>query len=132
MKDIRISDHGNWRHMHWNAIESAYNSTPFFEYYRDDFYPFYEKKYVFLADFTRSYVTLSANWQTFNRTSHERQNTKRTLLRMNTISGKPFIPREISGRQIRNSSPAPIISIRASKWFPPKFKYHRLAVQHGP
>ena len=22
--------------------------------------------------------------------------------------------------------------IRASKWFPPKFKYHRLAVQHGP
>ena len=30
MKDIRISDHGNWRHMHWNAIESAYNSTPFF------------------------------------------------------------------------------------------------------
>ena len=51
MKDIRISDHGNWRHMHWNAIESAYNSTPFFEYYRDDFYPFYEKKYVFLADF---------------------------------------------------------------------------------
>lgn len=28
MKDIRISDHGNWRHLHWNAIESAYNSTP--------------------------------------------------------------------------------------------------------
>ena len=23
MKDIRISDHGNWRHLHWNAIESA-------------------------------------------------------------------------------------------------------------
>ena len=37
MKDIRISDHGNWRHLHWNAIESAYNSTPFFEYYKDDF-----------------------------------------------------------------------------------------------
>ncbi len=28
-EDIRISDHGNWRHLHWNAIESAYNSTPF-------------------------------------------------------------------------------------------------------
>ena len=50
-KDIRISDHGNWRHMHWNAIESAYNSTPFFEYYKDDFHPFYEKKYEFLIDF---------------------------------------------------------------------------------
>ena len=51
MKDIRISDHGNWRHLHWNAIESAYNSTPFFEYYKDDFRPFYEKKYEFLIDF---------------------------------------------------------------------------------
>ena len=51
MRDIRISDHGNWRHLHWNAIESAYNHTPFFEYYKDDFRPFYEKKYEFLFDF---------------------------------------------------------------------------------
>lgn len=51
MKEIRISDHGNWRHLHWNAIESAYNNTPFFEYYKDDFRPFYEKRYEFLADF---------------------------------------------------------------------------------
>ena len=51
MRDIRISDHGNWRHLHWNAIESAYNHTPFFEYYKDDFRPFYEKKYEFLVDF---------------------------------------------------------------------------------
>ena len=50
-KDIRISDHGNWRHLHWNAISSAYNSSPFFEYYEDDFAPFYEKKYDFLFDF---------------------------------------------------------------------------------
>ena len=51
MKDIRISDHGNWRHLHWNAIESAYNNTPFFEYYKDDLRPFYENKYTFLDDF---------------------------------------------------------------------------------
>lgn len=50
-KDIRISDHGNWRHLHWNAITSAYNMSPFFEYYEDDFAPFYEKKYAFLFDF---------------------------------------------------------------------------------
>ncbi len=50
-KDIRISDHGNWRHLHWNALVSAYNMSPFFEYYEDDFAPFYEKKYEFLFDF---------------------------------------------------------------------------------
>ncbi len=53
-KDIRISDHNNWRHLHWNAIVSAYNSTPFFEYYEDDFHPFYERKYEFLFDFNEA------------------------------------------------------------------------------
>ena len=51
MKDIRISDHANWRHVHWNALLSAYGESPFFEYYQDDIRPFYEKKYDFLFDF---------------------------------------------------------------------------------
>ena len=51
MKDVRISDHGDWRHQHWNALESAYMNSPFFMYYQDDFLPFYEKKYEFLLDF---------------------------------------------------------------------------------
>ncbi|MDR0427970.1 MAG: WbqC family protein [Dysgonamonadaceae bacterium] len=51
-KDIRISEHGNWQHLHWNAIVSAYGSSPFFEYYADEFHPFYEKKPEFLFDFT--------------------------------------------------------------------------------
>ena len=50
-RDVRIASHGNWQHLHWNAIVSAYNSTPFFEYYSDDFRPFYEKKHDFLFDF---------------------------------------------------------------------------------
>lgn len=51
MKDIRISDHGNWRHLHWNALVSAYGESPFFEYYADDIHPFFEKKWDFLFDF---------------------------------------------------------------------------------
>ncbi len=53
-RDIRISDHGNWRHLHWNALVSAYRMSPFFEYYEEDFAPFYEKKYDFLMDFNES------------------------------------------------------------------------------
>ena len=37
MQDIRISEHGNWRHRHWNALVSAYRKSPFFDYYADDF-----------------------------------------------------------------------------------------------
>lgn len=50
-RDIRISDHGNWRHQHWNALQSSYRQSPFFEYYADDFAPFYERKWDFLVDF---------------------------------------------------------------------------------
>jgi len=57
-KDIRIADHGNWQHMHWNAIVSAYNSTPFFEFYQDDFYPFYHRKINFLFDFNAELQSL--------------------------------------------------------------------------
>lgn len=51
IKDIKIAEHGNWQHIHWNAIVSAYNSTPFFEYYEDYFRPFYEEKCKYLFDF---------------------------------------------------------------------------------
>lgn len=51
MKDVRISDHGEWRHLHWNALETAYMNSPFFIYYQDDLRPFYEKRYEFLLDF---------------------------------------------------------------------------------
>ena len=51
MKDIRISEHGNWRHLHWNALMSAYGESPFFEYYADDIRPFFEKRWDYLFDF---------------------------------------------------------------------------------
>lgn len=51
MKDIRISDHGNWRHVHWNAFVAAYKHSPFFDYYADEFHRFYEKRYEFLYEF---------------------------------------------------------------------------------
>jgi hypothetical protein len=52
-RDIRISEHGRWRHLHWNAICSAYGTSPFFEYYEDEFRPFYEKTggFRFLIDY---------------------------------------------------------------------------------
>ena len=61
MRDIRISDHGNWRHQHWVALESSYRQSPFFEYYADDFAPFYEKKWEFLADFNEELMALTAS-----------------------------------------------------------------------
>ena len=49
-KDVRISS-TDWQRVHWNAIESAYNNSPFFLYYEDDIRPMYEKKFEYLLDF---------------------------------------------------------------------------------
>jgi hypothetical protein len=57
-RDVKISDHGNWRRLHWNALRSAYNTSPFFEYYADDFIPFYEKKYDYLIDYNEELCLL--------------------------------------------------------------------------
>lgn len=54
VKDLRISDHNNWRRIHWNALLSAYSESPFFDYYADDIHPFFEKKYDFLIDFNEA------------------------------------------------------------------------------
>ena len=53
IKDVKISDHSNWQTLHWRAIETAYNSTPFFDYYKEDLQPFFEQKFTFLLDFNQ-------------------------------------------------------------------------------
>ena len=50
--DICISDHGNWRHLHWQALQTAYGDSPFFEYYEDDLRPFFtERNWERLVDY---------------------------------------------------------------------------------
>src|SRR5680860_272009 len=50
IKDLKISYDVDWQRNHWRTIFSAYNSSPFFEYYTDEIQPFFEKKCKFLLD----------------------------------------------------------------------------------
>ena len=36
MKDVRIAKTENWQMEHWKSIVSAYNRSPFFEFYKDE------------------------------------------------------------------------------------------------
>jgi len=52
ISDLLVSDHGNWRHLHWQALQSAYGDSPFFEHYEDDLRPFFtERRWERLIDF---------------------------------------------------------------------------------
>lgn len=50
-KDIKIEDSFKWQLNHWRSLETAYRTSPFFEYYEDEFIYLYEKPFDFLLDF---------------------------------------------------------------------------------
>ena len=51
IRDVRIDYKCPWQLKHWRAIESAYSGTPYFLYFKDFLYPFFENRYEFLFDF---------------------------------------------------------------------------------
>lgn len=50
-KEVRIENDFPWQREHWKSIQIAYRSSPFFEFFEDDFAPLYEKNYTHLMDF---------------------------------------------------------------------------------
>lgn len=50
VKDVKIDNTKNWQSVHWRSIFSAYNRSPWFEFYRDEMELFYNKKFDFLWD----------------------------------------------------------------------------------
>jgi hypothetical protein len=50
-KDVRIDYRKQWQKLHRRGIESAYKSSPFYEYYIDNITGFFNKKYEFLFDY---------------------------------------------------------------------------------
>ncbi|MCF6279939.1 MAG: WbqC family protein [Flavobacteriaceae bacterium] len=50
-KDVKIDNSSLWQKQHLKSLESAYYSSPFFEFYMDDLFPLYEQKSAFLLDF---------------------------------------------------------------------------------
>lgn len=71
VRDLKISNHGNWRHLHWQALQAAYDKSPYFEYYADDFRPFYEgKPTMFLLDYNLKLQELVCRLINFKPATH--------------------------------------------------------------
>src|SRR5690606_10151277 len=51
---VEIANTSNWQDVHWKSIESAYRSSPFFEFYEDELRPLFETKYDLLLDFNKA------------------------------------------------------------------------------
>ncbi len=51
IKDIQINHLYSWQKSHWRAIESAYNASPYFMYFKDELKEFYTQPYQSLYIF---------------------------------------------------------------------------------
>lgn len=48
VNDAQIENSHEWRKLHWRSIESAYRSSPYFEFYEHHFIPIFEKDHTHL------------------------------------------------------------------------------------
>lgn len=55
--EVRIENSYRWQILHWRTLQTAYRTSPFFEYYEDDLAPLFQKEFKFLLDF---------NWESLN------------------------------------------------------------------
>jgi len=50
-KEVKIENDFEWQKQHWRALKASYQTSPFFEFYEDEIYPLYHKKFNYLIDF---------------------------------------------------------------------------------
>lgn len=49
-KDVRVDNQVAWQKLHWKTLQTAYRTTPYFEYYEDKIAPIFTQKHDFLLD----------------------------------------------------------------------------------
>lgn len=50
-RDVKIFNEEKWQSLHWKSLQSAYRTSPFFEYYEDELQPLFNHKADYILDF---------------------------------------------------------------------------------
>jgi hypothetical protein len=58
VKDVKISYDFKWQRLHWMGLETCYRRSAYFEYYEDDFAPFYQKHFTYLFDYNEQLLQM--------------------------------------------------------------------------
>ncbi|MGB0255411.1 MAG: WbqC family protein [Flavobacteriaceae bacterium] len=53
-KSVAIDNSFPWQAQHWKSLQTAYRSSPYFEFYEDAIYPLYQKNFTSLYEFNIS------------------------------------------------------------------------------
>ncbi|MBS1491121.1 MAG: WbqC family protein [Bacteroidetes bacterium] len=91
-KEVRMEDGTHWRNTHWRTIESAYRSSPYFEFYSDELRSILFKTHTFLIDLNTellSFCLKNIKWdKKIQKTSSYQVSTTDEVDLRNTISDR--------------------------------------------
>ncbi|WP_010231258.1 WbqC family protein [Gillisia marina] len=51
--EVKIDNEDRWQSVHWKSLKTAYQTSPFFEFYEDELAPLFSKEYVRLYEFNQ-------------------------------------------------------------------------------
>jgi len=92
--DIHIDNSRNWQQLHWRSIETVYNKSPYYLYYRDQFELLFNRKKELLVELNHEIIEillkiLRINSTDINYTTDYELNSSAIDLR-NSFSPKDF------------------------------------------
>ncbi len=102
-KDIRIENDFPWQKQHWKSLENVYRTSPFFEFYEDEFYPLYHQKFEFLMDF--NYHTFELALESLQTEIPFEKTSEFILKPLDIINGRPLV--EAKNRKPQQLEPYP-------------------------
>ncbi len=56
--EIKIENDYNWQRQHWRTLQTAYRSSPYFEFYEDEIAPLYTQEYEYLIDYNLTSIKI--------------------------------------------------------------------------
>jgi len=50
-RDVKVENEYKWQRQHWRALQTAYRTSPYFEFYEDEIAQLYTQEYNYLMDY---------------------------------------------------------------------------------
>lgn len=60
-RDVQIANPEKWQDIHWKSLQSAYQMSPFFEYYDYELQPLFHKEFSSILDFNLELFSVICN-----------------------------------------------------------------------
>jgi hypothetical protein len=55
-REVRLDNSYQWQRQHWRSLQTAYRTSPFFEFYEDELAPLFHDRFKFLLDFNMATI----------------------------------------------------------------------------